>query len=336
MNNEQVHTDIDELIARFLTGNLDKGSFSRLKQWTAENEEHRTYVRKSIEIGFSSAVSRDTTHFSSKRGYTLFRQRIADYKQEMDSYRRHFPWKIVAGIAATALLILLPLAGFRLGKQAINQHLSGVKMETAMGARTQLTLPDGTEVWLNAGSCLTYPKDFGINNRSVTLQGEAYFDVTHNKELPFEINTKEIDLKVLGTKFTFRNYADDEAITVDLAKGKVSLNDHLHHRKMYLSPNERMTYDKKTGEMKKTHINADYSSAWTKEELYFDEVPLSKIAKELTRAYNVKISVSDRLKNKSFYGSFNITKNTVDDILETLSSTGKFKFRYKKGEYLIY
>lgn len=337
MNEKQVHSEIDGLLARYLSGEIDRASFLRLKELAGENEELRRYVREHLEVGFSAGVAGDATSFFNKdKGYALFRQRVADYKSEIASYQVHFPWKIVGWVAAVILIVLLPLAGFWQGKRVMNKSFARVKVETAMGSHTTLTLPDGTTVFLNSGSRLTYPQDFGINNRHLALEGKAYFDVRHNEKLPFEINTKEINLRVLGTRFTFSNYADDDIITVDLEKGRVCLNDNLHHREMYLSPNERMTYNKQTGEMTKMQIDAEQSIAWTKAELFFDEQPLSEIAKELMRAYNVKISVANRLKNKSFYGSFRISQNSVDDILRTLSSTGEIKYHYKNGIYVIY
>lgn len=336
MNNEQVYNEIDELIVRYLTGEIDKFSFNRLREWAAESEEHRTYVRKQLEVAFSAGVARDRTKFNKERGYALFRQRVADYKSEMASNRRPFPWKAIGWGVAVALLLLLPLAGFWQGRRMLNQRFASVKMETAMGARTRITLPDGTQVCLNAGSYLEYPQDFGINNRRLNLVGEAYFDVTHNGKLPFIINTKELDLRVLGTRFSFSNYADDDYITVDLAKGKVALSEHRNHQEIFLTPNERMVYNKKTGEMRKTAINADNTTAWTHNELFFDEQPLSEIAKELSRAYNVKIEVAGYLKNKSFYGSFDQSKNTIDDVLRTISATNQMKYRYRGGKYLLY
>lgn len=336
MSEQTVRNDIDELIVRYLSGEIDKPSFERLKQWADESNEYRQYLRMSLETGFSAGAAGDPAHFSSARGYAVFRQRVADYKQEMNACRTHLPWKTIGWVAAVVLAVLLPLAGFWQGQRMINSRFASVKMETAMGSRTQLYLPDGTLVWLNAGSCLTYPQDFGINNRRVSLQGEAYFDVKRNETLPFEINTREIDLKVLGTRFTFSNYPDDDFITVDLVKGKVSLNDHLLHREMYLEPNERMTYNKRTGEMNKTQIMAENAGAWMKEELFFDEQPLSEIARKLSRAYNVKIEVADYLKQKSFYGSFNIARNTVDDVLRAISATNRMKYRYRNGKYILY
>lgn len=337
MNEKQVHNEIDELLARYLSGEIDRASFLRLKELAGETEDLRCYVRDRLEVGFSAGVAGDTTSFFNKeKGYALFRQRVADYNSEMASYQSRFPWKIIGWVAAVILVVVLPIAGFWQGQYTMSRHFAKVKVETAVGTRTNLTLPDGTTVCLNSGSRLTYPQDFGINHRHLSLEGEAYFDVKHNDKLPFEINTKEINLRVLGTRFTFSNYADDKLIIVDLEKGRVCLNDNLRHREMYLSPNERMTYNKQTGEMTKASVNVEHSPAWTKDELFFDEQPLSDIAKELMRVYHVKIVVPDRLKNKSFYGSFRISQNSVDDILQTLSSTGEIKYRYENNKYIIY
>lgn len=114
-----------------------------------------------------------------------------------------------------------------------------------MGARTKMHLPDGTAVWLNAGSKLSYSQGFGIDNRDVRLEGESYFEVSRNENLPFCVKTKEVKVRVLGTKFNFRNYQDDNEAVVNLLEGKVSLMNGL--RKMseqYLAPGECMTLDK--------------------------------------------------------------------------------------------
>lgn len=336
MNNEQIPDEIDDLIIRYLSGEMDKASFIRLRQWTDESNAHRTYVREQMEVGFSAGVAGEHTQFNKERGFALFRQRTSDFRSEMKAYDKPFPWKAIGWVAAVALLLLLPFAGFWEGQRRLNKQFAPVRMETAMGARTTLTLPDGTKVCLNAGSYLEYPQDFGINNRHLTLKGEAFFDVKHNMKLPFVINTRELDLQVLGTQFTFTNYADEDYITVNLIKGMVALNDHIRHQEMRLAPNERMTYNKKTGEMKKSSILGENALAWTRDELFFDEQPLSEIARKLSRAYNVKIKVAGYLKGKSFYGSFNRSQNTIDDVLRTISATNQMKYRYKSGEYLLY
>lgn len=155
--------------------------------------------------------------------------------------------------------------------------------------------------------------------------------------MPFEISTKELDLTVLGTKFNFRNYADDEEVVVNLLEGKVKLrNELVASADVYMSPNEKAILSKGTGRLVKTKINTSNSNLWTKDELYFDELLLEDIAKQLSRSFNVKIEVSDSLKNQRFYGSFRIVGNSIEKILETISSTNRMKYKYENNKYIVY
>ncbi len=99
------------------------------------------------------------------------------------------------------------------------------------------------------------------------MEGEGYFEVAHNQDLPFEIHTHEVDLRVLGTKFNFKNYSDDEEVTVSLLEGKVSLHNSLKSMSdLYLSPNEKMVLNKRTGEMVKSRARTENSMLWTNDE----------------------------------------------------------------------
>ena len=198
-------------------------------------------------------------------------------------------------------------------------------------------LPDGTLVWLNAGSKITYSQGFGMDNRQLSLEGEGYFEVVHNQDLPFEIHTHEVDLRVLGTKFNFKNYSDDEEVTVSLLEGKVALHNSLKSMSdLYLSPNEKMVLNKRTGEMVKSRARAENSMLWTNDELFFDEELLEDIAKKLMRSYDVRIEIADSLKNRRFYGSFKVMGNTIEEVLETIASTNRMKYRYENEKYILY
>ncbi len=205
-----------------------------------------------------------------------------------------------------------------------------------MGSRSKINLPDGTVVWLNAGSKLSYSQGFGVDNRNVSLEGEAVFDVRHNTKLPFTINTKSLDLQVLGTKFTFSDYSDDATTRVDLIRGKVLLNSKLNDKKAYLYPNQRMILDKRTGDMRIFDINADASDCWTKDELVFNEETLDVIARKLERRYNVRIKVENSVKTNIFYGSFDGKRNTLNDILSSIVSTNHIRCRHENGVYILY
>lgn len=176
-----------------------------------------------------------------------------------------------------------------------------------------------------------------MEDRRLELQGEGYFEVTKDEKVPFEIKTKEVNLKVLGTKFNFRNYPDDEEVTVNLMEGKVALRNGIKAMpELFLNPDEKMILNKLTGEMTKIRAKAGRANAWIKDELLFDEELLEDIAKKLMRSFDVKVEVADSLRNKRFYGSFKITGNTIDKILDMMVSTGQLQYRYENDVYILY
>lgn len=342
MTDSSKHTCIDDLIYLYISGTIDKSSLQELEDWAMLSEDNLSYVRGKLEVWFSTGLLKESDTFGAdwETSYKRLESRLFDETSEsvipISVLRKKYVW--VAMVAALVLLLFLPLAGYWYGIGSRHKAASGICMETMSGARTKVNLPDGTQVWLNADSRLTYASDYGMKERRVRVEGEALFDVIKDEEHPFIIHSKELDLKVLGTRFTFSNYKDDDRVKVDLIRGKVFLTDNITSRKMYLDPNERMILDKATGDMAKKRIDATYSSEWIKGRLFFDEQPLSEIAKTLERNYGVKIRVSNSLKTESFYGLFDMKKNTIDDILRAISSTRqmKYKYNYDDNEYILY
>ena len=105
---------------------------------------------------------------------------------------------------------------------------------------------------------------------------------------------------------------------------------------LYLAPKEKMVLNKRTGTMTKSKTNVEYANAWSRNELFFDEELLKDIAKKLMRSYDVEIEVADSLRNKRFYGSFKIVGNTIDEVLQTIASTNRMKYRYENNKYVLY
>lgn len=335
MQIDEQQKDIDQLITQYVSGKLDKESFAELERWSMLSEENRIYVRHQLELWFSSGTYGDGTSFDKDKAYKRFERHTAKVRKQKET-RTAFSWNIVYRVAVIALILLLPLAFWR-GGEFVKGTFSDMVVEAPMGARTKLYLPDGTLVWLNAGSRITYSQGFGVDDRILKLEGEGYFEVTRNEKVPFEIATKEVNLQVLGTKFNFKNYDDDEEVTVNLMEGKVALRNELKVMpRLYLEPDERMVLNKLTGEMSKSKTKAIYANAWTNDELFFDEELMKDIAKRLMRSYDVKIEVADSLQNKRFYGSFKIVGNTIEEVLEEMASTQRMRYRYENEKYILY
>ena len=187
MYTEEKYNDIDKLIASYLSNELDEKSFSELKRWSMESETNRIYVRDQLEIWFSSGVLSDKTFFNKNEAFDLFKQRVAEAGR--NKRLRRFSWKVIYRVAAVVLLLLLPLATYWQGKEVVKHNFADMVVEAPLGARTKLYLPDGTLVWLNAGSKIVYSQGFGVDDRNLSLEGEGYFEVTKNEKIPFVVET---------------------------------------------------------------------------------------------------------------------------------------------------
>lgn len=284
------------------------------------------------ELWFAASAADNTHRFDAEAAYERFRRRTGIEERVHRSSMRWFFY--VA--AVVALLVIVSVASYYQGGKQVESSFADIVVEAPIGSKTKMTLPDGTEVWLNAGSRMVYSQGFGMTDRRLEFEGEGFFEVQRNADLPFAIHTRELDVTVLGTKFNFRNYADDETVTVDLLEGKVALDNHLQDMETrYLAPSEKMVLDKATGDMEIVTAEAERVKVWTDDVLLFDEELLPEIARSLERAYDVQIVISNpTLETARFYGRFDRQKQSIYDILNILSSTGRMQYEIK-GDVVV-
>jgi len=239
------------------------------------------------------------------------------------------------------------------------------EITTKSGSKTNLVLPDGTKVWLNASSELTYEKTYGNKLREVTLSGEAYFDVVKNKEKPFVIHTAKMDIKVLGTVFNVKCYPGEKTTETSLVRGsiEVTLKDRL--QKIMLKPNEKLIINntEETAEKEEskktplkvvaskaviekpiislTHVtllpvdNTIIETAWVQNRLVFSSETFEEVVLKMERWYNVKIFIIDEsLKEERLTGNFE--KETIAGALNALKLTTKFSYNIVNNNIQIY
>ena len=221
----------------------------------------------------------------------------------------------------------------------VKDTFADISVEAPLGSRTKLYLPDGTLVWLNAGSRMTYSQGFGVDNRMIELEGEGYFEVRRNEKLPFFVKTKDLQLQVLGTKFNFRDYPEDHEVVVSLLEGKVELNNLLkkRERSKVLAPDERAILNKneRTDDSRNSH--SLQCLTMDRRLFVFDEELLPDIVKELERSYNVTIRIAnDSLNTFRFYGNFVRREQSIQEVLEALASTEKIQYKIEERNITIY
>ena len=336
---EEENKHIDELIANYLTEGLDKNALDELKTWIAASAENQQYFIRQREIWFS-AVSREAASVYDKdKAFENFRNRVESQKEIQSTSRRGFSLSALWRYAAVvAIIIAVGCISYWQGEVNVKDTFADISVEAPLGSKTKLYLPDGTLVWLNAGSRMTYSQGFGVDNRKVELEGEGYFEVKRNKKIPFFVKTKDLQLQVLGTKFNFRDYPEDHEVVVSLLEGKVGLNNLLREEKeAVLSPDERAVLNKANGLLTVESVTASNASQWTDGYLFFDEELLPDIAKELERSYNVKIHIAnDSLKTFRFYGNFVRREQNIQEVLEALASTEKMQYKIEERNITIY
>lgn len=203
------------------------------------------------------------------------------------------------------------------------------------GKRTEITLSDGTHIWLNSGSQLSYPVEFNANKREVFLQGEAYFDVTPNQRQPFYVITREVKIKVLGTSFNVSSYGEDKKVETVLVKGEVMAQENkLFGNTINLIPGERMTYNKANENLSKDKVEVNLYASWINGYLIFRNEPLTSVLKKIERFYNKEIQLEKGLEEMTFSGKLDL-KDNFQDVLRNISFGSSVLIIQNEESYII-
>lgn len=216
------------------------------------------------------------------------------------------------------------------GKQNISIKLNPDnqfnKLSVPTGGSYQLTLEDGTVVQVNAASELSFPTHFKKHLRQVRLQGEGYFRVKSNPQSPFNVLLGTLNVQVTGTTFNIRAYEAEKNIRITLVEGSVNVRE---GQKVLatLSPGEQFTYQKTTGEYNTTQANISAITGWTEDKFVFRNEPIGSIMAELSRWYNVEISVSEDIQDIRYSGILS-RKQPLTDILNILQLTNELDFKF--------
>lgn len=196
------------------------------------------------------------------------------------------------------------------------------------GKNASVRLPDGTMAYLNAGSRLVYPSQFGGKIREVLLIGEGFFNVAHNPEQPFIVTTNDLKVKALGTSFNVSAYPDDRIIEVVLAEGKVGLSTtgfSLKNREQVLIPNQRAAFNRESRQTAVSNVNVENYISWHKGYLNMESTALNRIVVKLERYYNIEIDFEDPLAGSKLISGKIVLKEEKDKLLTVLASTASLE-----------
>jgi len=261
---------------------------------------------------------------------------LSDIHERMDSRRSKLGFHYRYFAVAASLVIVVILSGFflfNMDTHKVDHPL--LTVNTPLGVQTELTLPDGSKVWLNGGSSLSYPEKFENGSRHVTLSGEAYFDVQHDKEAPFTVHSGHMKLNVLGTTFNVEAYEGDEYMNITLETGKISMHFNDQPKAIMLNPNQQLIYNKITQETQMLDIEASKITGWSEGRLYFTAMPLKEIARKLKRYYDVDFTFASQNVADIIYTIEFVGNESIDEILNIWSMDNRIKFVRENNNIIV-
>jgi ferric-dicitrate binding protein FerR (iron transport regulator) len=302
-----------ELLGKKLSGNITLPERLELSE-LIKNEPHKERLGNIVEEFFLNKRIFDIDQLpvsSKQRVYSAVLDKISKKDPQAKKEKTFSLYKIGAAAAVILFVSLLFLFNRKDGAVPVKTH--PITASTKKGGKSNLVLPDGTKVWLNNDTRITYDESFGKKDRSVTLVGEAYFEVTHDATRPFLVHTEQADVKVLGTTFNVRSYMNEPIFETSLVTGKVEVTmKNKTHKKIELVPNEKLTIVNNnpnasvaTATEPKIKNEENFSlmqvqplsvqnntvieTSWINDQLAFHNKSLEDIAKDLERSFNIQV-----------------------------------------------
>lgn len=325
-----------ELLAKFLSRQCTPAEQEEVELWLDEDPGHRLLLDKlqrqwdSVQVDMSSFVIPDKAAVWSK-----IQDHIRNKVKQVPLYPRSLLIRVSSIAAAIALVVGFSLS-FLLNQPGTSWQASQLEnvVMAPSGQKTQLLLPDGTQVWLNSGSRLSYSYQYGTQTRVVNLEGEAFFDVQKDTQYPFVVKTGTVDVKVHGTAFNVNAYADEADIRVALLRGKVSLLSAADQKLLtYLSPDQEATVSKKDLSCRVEGCEASIEASWHHNLLKFDGTPAAEVWKKLGRWYGVDITLSNVNASQAYW--FTIKTESLTELLERIDMITPIEYKIDGKEVQI-
>ncbi|MGQ7870111.1 FecR family protein [Sunxiuqinia sp. sy24] len=275
-------------------------------------------------------------HFQLKKfdtAHAFSQVKTRTQNKQVTTSARIIPLRLLKIAAAVLLAMLVGASAYWVGQQQQNnEHMAEVVVDDS--GLSQIELSDGTRVTLNRDTKINYPDKFGDDSREVSIEGEAFFEVTPNPNKPFIIHAGEATVSVLGTSFTVNAYPQDDRIEVIVASGKVQVSKQETIEDIILDPGDKGTFITSSKQLIKSQ-NADPNFlAWKTRTLVFNETSLSEVVKQLNKVYRVRIEIQDHeLDNLLLNAHFE--KESLDFILKVISTTHGLKVDTENGNYQL-
>lgn len=316
-------TNYIQLIERFLKGETTEAEETTLFHWFDSEG-----AKEEILASYKDKWEHASDILSKETQSEIYKKIQADTLPTFKGKVSRFGSKTILRYIAVASISVLIGMGIYKGFDKPGTENNFI-VSAAEGMKSEIVLPDGTKVWLNSQSSLTYSSSYNQNDRIVFLDGEGYFEVKKDLKKAFIVNAKGIEIEALGTKFDIKAYKDNQEVTTSLLEGKVSVRG--KEKEIILFPNQEVCFNTRSSSFSEIKgYDASRSALWKDNQFYFDNQSLEEIAKILERKYAVEVVFSsETVKAYTFCGIINNT--TLFNVLECLRLTSPIEYEIKNS-----
>ena len=232
----------------------------------------------------------------------------------------------IAGIVILPFMVYWGVTGYFTARA---RQQAWVEIKAPAWTRAQFSLPDGTSGWLNSNSSIRYNLDF-VNNRQITLDGEAYFDVFRDSKRPFRVIADDVVLNVTGTRFNVSSYENEPSVEVVLEEGSLAFSDTKMTNSYTMRPNDMVTYDKSLRRITTEVVQPQKYLSWKEGKLIFRNDPLDVICRRLGRWYNVDVEVNvGSVENLRLRATF--VDENLEEVLDLLKRSLQLNYKIQNG-----
>ena len=306
-----------ELLHRLIAGTTTEEENRQLMEWFRQcaSKEEFFMLFETAWKESPDEMPRDV----QERMYRRLSRELDEKKTKPILLRSRFSWKVWPQIAVACIIIVLGLVNYRMNDKQKQLSTQNFTVLAEKGQRAFITLPDSTKVWLNSDTKISYPADYGLKERNVTLVGEAYFEVAKNPDKRFIVEAKGMQVEALGTSFNVNAYQNDNKIIASLFSGSVRVSYDRHVA--ILKPHESVKVDLLNRSFSRYKDESMQNIAlWRKNEITFDGESLEEITHIMSRLYNTTICIEDEsLKKVCYIGT--IRNNNLENFIDIINLT---------------
>ncbi|MCD7937017.1 MAG: FecR domain-containing protein [Tannerellaceae bacterium] len=272
-----------------------------------------------------------------EKQYTREALELIRSKNKMSGQRKQNPYRYFQRIAATLLLLItIGTGGWLLTKNGHTDSSISYRSEnTSKGEIRHISLPDGTQVTLNAGTTLTIPDNYHQKERVVYLEGEAFFDVIPDQEKPFYVESEKSKIKVVGTSFNVKSYGEDVQLAITVTTGKVQVELEELEMMLNLNPKDHLSVNKINRDFDKRTLENNHYIQWMNGLLYFEKEPLTEVIKKINRFYDREI-ILQTSGEKEYVISGTHDNKSLEAVLEAICFATHLNYKTENNKLILY